>query len=81
MKAAKGCDCIGKVNKALEPHATKLVECFSLLGSTGCAVVASEKIPTVRHRVKPKTVIASYYPFCGKKYPPPPLYNHPLIVA
>ena len=80
MKAAQSCECLAKVNKALERHGTKLVECFSLLASSGCAVVASEKIPTLR-RVKPKTVIASYCPFCGKKYPPPPPHGHPHIIA
>ena len=45
MKAAQSCECLAKVNKALERHGTKLVECFSLLASSGCAVVASEKSP------------------------------------
>lgn len=74
-----GCDCIELANKALEPEGTQLLTMFSLRGGPTCAVVASEKIPTLRQRVKPKTVIATFCPFCGKKYPDPPKHDINLV--
>lgn len=55
--------CFKELNKELEQHNTKLVG--NLLG-IDYVLVETEKIET-KKRGRPKSVIASYCPFCGKK--------------
>lgn len=68
-KATKGCNCIEECNKLLALHNTKLLASFSLTGGSTLAVLATERIHNLRDGKRAKTVLASYCPICGKKYP------------
>jgi hypothetical protein len=70
MKAAKGCDCIVEANKALAACGAKLVTMMSLTGGPAHAIIATQRNgPTKRDAWKNPTLIATFCPFCGKKYP------------
>jgi hypothetical protein len=68
LEREKDCGCIEAANKALEPHGTQLNVMYSFSGGQTAAIVASEKLPNARRGTKPKTVIATFCPFCGVKY-------------
>lgn len=59
------CDCIAKTNDLLRPHNAELS--LNLIDPT-YVVVATEKID-VKKRGRIPVMIASYYPFCGERYP------------
>ena len=70
------CDCIRNLNILLiekEGNNTRIstpifVNISTGLGSIAQAMIVTEKRDT-RNRIKPDKIIASYCPFCGKKYP------------
>ena len=55
--------CLKDLNKALEHHNTKLVG--NLIG-TNAVLIETEKVDS-KTRGRPKTVVATFCPFCGKK--------------
>lgn len=65
-KPTKTCDCIGKVNAALEEYNTQLDLAFNTAGKVA-VTVATVRINTLRDGKKAKTVIAAFCPFCGIK--------------
>lgn len=64
----KMCDCVTAMDKLLESRNTRLVTMFTATLQV-LPVVASERIQNFRDGKKAVTVIPSYCPFCGKKYP------------
>lgn len=67
------CKCLALTQAALKEHNTEIVVCFLLpIGkrkrSLTIPTIATQKIET-RKRGKAKTVVASFCPFCGEKYP------------
>lgn len=64
---SRGCKCIEKVDKALKEQNTRLVVAIFLDGSPERAIIEVEKIDS-KNRTRPKRMIASFCPFCGKKY-------------
>ena len=58
------CSCWEQCNRELAKHNARLSGSFSLSGHDYLNV-ATENI--VKSRNRPKTVVASYCPFCGKK--------------
>ena len=63
------CDCIGKMDKLLEPKNMRLVRTVPFRdGDSAMVAVRVERIRTGRGTIKPVNVIASYCPFCGQKY-------------
>ena len=65
----KSCNCIALAGKKLEPHNTRLIVSISLTGACDRAVIATERIKSLRDNKRPLHVVATYCPFCGKKYP------------
>lgn len=66
------CDCMTKVNESLATRNTRLASGFMLtkdLGGMDCLpLLAVEKVDK-RVRKRPTSVIPTYCPFCGEKYP------------
>lgn len=65
------CDCVKNINEKLIEHNTRISMSFTItrdLSTMGSALtVPTEKIDK-KNRKKPMTMIASYCPFCGKKW-------------
>ena len=68
MHALKLCNCIELADRELAGRHTRLVCSLALRDSTVRAVVATEVTEAKRGR-RAMTVVATYCPFCGKKYP------------
>lgn len=75
-KATKpGCNCIEQVNKQLEDSNAKVAQYLQVNFKTGEAtmsnpmVAVEKKIHSSRTRTKLPSLICSFCPFCGKKYP------------
>lgn len=66
------CDCMNRVNEKLQPRNTKLSVAFCLSRDLGemdtMIMIQTEKVDT-KSRVKPTSVIPTFCPFCGVKYP------------
>lgn len=66
------CDCMTRVNESLKARNTKLSVSFCLSRDLSEAdtmlMIQTEKLDK-QSRVKPATVIPTFCPFCGKKYP------------
>jgi len=60
------CSCISEMDNVLREHNTCLVT--TLFRNPQVVAVRTDKINT-RVRKGPATVIASFCPFCGEKYP------------
>lgn len=73
-KKATGCNCLEQVNEELLQHNTRLKRELMLNFKTGEATMtkqvflATEKVDSKKKREPAKSVLASYCPFCGKKY-------------
>jgi hypothetical protein len=66
----KSCDCIALADEALAARGARLVTMMSLTGGPTCAIIAVQRNgPTKRDGWKAPTLIATFCPFCGKKYP------------
>jgi hypothetical protein len=65
----KDCDCIDRALPLLAAKNTRLVVALSLSGECDKAVLSTECVRKTRGRDRPVTVVATYCPFCGKKYP------------
>jgi hypothetical protein len=69
-KPTKSCACIEGVNKALAARSAKLVTMMSLTGGPTHAIIATQRNgPEKRDAWKAPTLVATFCPFCGKKYP------------
>ena len=68
-KKNAGCDCVHECNKLLAARNTKLVAALSLSGGPTIAVLATGRINNLRDGKRASTVLASFCPICGKKYP------------
>ena len=64
----KDCDCIDRALPLLAVKNTRLVVALSLSGEFK-AVLSTECVRKTRGCDRPVTVVATYCPFCGKKYP------------
>ena len=65
----KGCKCIDNALPQLALQNTRLVVLLSFTGECDKVVVATDRLEKKRDGKKALTVIATYCPFCGKKYP------------
>ena len=66
-----GCKCLDKVDALLAEQGAALVISFMFPEMYCRTTIATErKVP--RSRVKLKTLVANFCPFCGKKYPEKP---------
>jgi len=75
-KAAKtGCNCVEQVNKQLEDSNAKVSQYLQVNFTTGESsmtnpmVALEKKITSSRTRTKLPSLVCTYCPFCGKKYP------------
>jgi len=66
------CDCLEKTQEALEDYNTRIVTTMQMDFERGrmrsLPLLAVEKIDK-KKRKKPITVVPTYCPICGKKYP------------
>lgn len=75
MSTASNCDCVARMNENLKPHGLRLASCFSI--GTGTAqhrpvLISTEKLADAgRRKTSPPLVIASFCPFCGKRFAEP----------
>lgn len=69
---SKACDCVTQVNEQLAEHNTQIAVAITLKTSPNqigsLPLVATTKLEDHK-RGRPKTVVCSYCPFCGKKLP------------
>jgi hypothetical protein len=65
----KSCTCIDLANKELELHNTELALAISMTGECAKAIIETHRILKLRDGKRPLRVVATYCPFCGKKYP------------
>jgi hypothetical protein len=68
MARRDDCKCIDEALPLLTVRNTRLVVMLSLTGECDKAVLKTEQIRVTRGG-KPAVVVATYCPFCGKKYP------------
>lgn len=68
MTKTRSCKCATKVNKLLEAQNEELVLSIRLSSGQAYAVILTQKIDP-KKRTKKHTLLATYCPFCGKKYP------------
>jgi len=61
------CSCIERIDEKLKERNTKLCLAISFSGESTKVLIGTEKIDT-KKRGKPANLLASYCPFCGKKY-------------
>lgn len=68
---ADGCECMSRIDGVLREHNTKLAVSFCLSADLSTAdilpIVATEKVHRTL-RGKPRTVLATFCPFCGMRY-------------
>jgi hypothetical protein len=68
------CDCIEKTNKLLEKYNTRIYVPMLIDFATGkthssrTILITTEKINPNRRSGRAKSLLATYCPFCGKKY-------------
>jgi hypothetical protein len=62
------CDCLSEATKKLADYNTRPSFSITLSDGVQRAIVATSPIPPNR---KPKTLLATYCPMCGKKYGQP----------
>jgi len=65
-KKVKNCKCVDKVLKELEKNNEQLVLAFTMKGQA-FPVIETMKID-VKKRTRRKMLVATFCPFCGKKY-------------
>ncbi len=65
----RDCDCIDKALPLLTLKNTKMVVALSFTGECDKAVIATELIHKRRDGKRSVLLVATYCPFCGKKYP------------
>lgn len=69
MAEEKGCKCVEKSRAKLAEHNTRIVQRLTMTGVMPNVSILVERIETGRGKRQAMAVIASYCPFCGKKYP------------
>jgi hypothetical protein len=71
-KQTKECNCIGKLNKLLEPYNTYVPREQLMSCSTGdfrmVLMIPTAKLDSSKKRTPVKKVIANYCPLCGQKF-------------
>lgn len=68
-KRVRSCGCFTRVNKLLEKQGATLQWVWSFREGYMRTAIVTERL---RPRVKLRTLVASFCPFCGKKYPETP---------
>lgn len=64
------CECLNRIDEHLKAENTKLARSYVLDGPRrGMFPVLETKLIEKRRGAKPMTVIPTFYPFCGVKYP------------
>lgn len=84
-KTAKHCQCAAKVNELLAPQNGQLVCSYRMFQTGGPGrkrndiyarvVIECQKFDS-KVRTKPRTLVATFCPFCGVEYPEPEKATH-----
>lgn len=71
-KKVRKCSCVKKVNKELQKEGLQLTSSIVIDFESGkvdelCPMIQTEWADQVRRAKKPRVMVCSYCPFCGKK--------------
>lgn len=87
MSTAAKCDCVARMDESLKPHGLRLASCFSLGASFSTVhhrpvLITTEKLPDAgRRKNSPPLVMATFCPFCGKRFVEPESAKVPQAIA